>query len=431
MTLPLTVQGRENMAPEILEGTFNHETKIQDLISYAVQRNPAITAARAKWRLTVENYKTVTALPDPQLDATYFPDPIETRLGPQDWNLSLTQTLPYPGKLTSKGRMQTAKADIARLGLEKAARDVSVAVRQSFHEFIYIQQAQRLTKQTMDLLDHLRLTAETAHAQDRATMVDVMKAQSQTAQLRYDLLLLEELEATEKIQLNSLLNRDPAAPLGPARPVVVPNIQYTAQEIFQLAEENLEEIKIAQAMVRKAEAGIDLALAKNLPDFKVGIFYAGIGQPDSTNPPTEAGQDAYGIKAGISIPLWFGKNSGNRGSAQAELRRAKADQQNIINKSRVNIQKTFFRLNNAKRLVALYRDELLPQAANAMEIAETWFLENQGSFTDFIETTATWYNFQLSLARAQADSGKYLARLEQFTGRLLTTPDTQQKESGQ
>jgi cobalt-zinc-cadmium efflux system outer membrane protein len=66
-------------------------------------------------------------------------------------------------------------------------------------------------------------------------------------------------------------------------------------------------------------------------------------------------------------------------------------------------------------------------------VAETWFREKQGSFSDFVETQSIYYNFQLSLARAKADYGKYLARLERLVGRSLTEsaagmPETSREE---
>ena len=68
----------------------------------------------------------------------------------------------------------------------------------------------------------------------------------------------------------------------------------------------------------------------------------------------------------------------------------------------------------------LYKNDLLPQAVRSMEIAETWYREGESSFADFVETQAVYYNFQLSLARAKADYGKYLARLEQLVGQTIT-----------
>ena len=64
----------------------------------------------------------VTALqgvcPDPQLTATYFPEPLQTRLGPQDWNVSFSQKIPFPGKLSKAGEVVRTEAQIARLRLE-------------------------------------------------------------------------------------------------------------------------------------------------------------------------------------------------------------------------------------------------------------------------------------------------------------------------
>jgi outer membrane protein TolC len=102
------------------------------------------------------------------------------------------------------------------------------------------------------------------------------------------------------------------------------------------------------------------------------------------------------------------------------MKKSQAAEQARINDTRTNIRNLFFRLENARRLMTLYGEELLPQAARSMEIAETWFREGESTFSDFIETQAVWYNFQLARARARADYGKFLARLERFVGQRLS-----------
>ncbi|RMG85042.1 MAG: TolC family protein, partial [Candidatus Dadabacteria bacterium] len=271
--------------------------------------------------------------------------------------------------------------------------------------------------------DHLRKVAETSHAEDRAAFVDVAKAQSQRAQLEYDALLLEELEATERARLNALLNRPSDAEIGPLPEAPVEPLAYTLDEIHRLAAERQEEIRIAEAKVEKARARMDLARYESLPNFKVGLFYAGIGDPDVSMEPEDAGRDAVGVQFGLTVPLWLGKNAGRTGAARAELERARALKTARINDTDAMIRSLYFRLKNAERLVTLYRDELLPQAAQSLEVAETWFREGEGSFSDFIETQSVFYNFQLSLARAEADYGKFLARLERLTATSLTRRD--------
>jgi len=83
-----------------------------DLVEYAYRDNPSIREAREAWRATIERYRLETAYPDPEIMITYFPEPLETRLGPQDWNATLTQKIPFPGKLSKAGEVVEAEADL-------------------------------------------------------------------------------------------------------------------------------------------------------------------------------------------------------------------------------------------------------------------------------------------------------------------------------
>jgi outer membrane protein TolC len=110
-------------------------------------------------------------------------------------------------------------------------------------------------------------------------------------------------------------------------------------------------------------------------------------------------------------------------ASRAALEKAKAMTVVQTNETLAAVRETWFRLQTAERLIILYREQLIPQALKAMKTAETWFRQGEGSFSDATETESVWYNFQLALARADADYGKYLARLEALAGRHLTEKD--------
>ncbi|MBR9984723.1 MAG: TolC family protein [Desulfosarcina sp.] len=394
--------------------------RLADLIDQAYAHNPSIEQAREAWRATVENYRVATGYPDPQLMVTWFPEPIETRLGPQDWNAQISQMIPFPGKLSKAGELVAADARIARLRLDMAVKETILAVQESYYELWYIRQAKTVTQHNARLLDHLRKISETAHADDRATLTDVIKAQSQSGQLQYDALLLEELAQTEMVRLNGLLNRPPESAVGRLETPTLAPLAADVETIYGLAEANQEEILMAQVGVDKGDTKVSLARFENLPDFKVGLFYAGIGQPDVAMVPEDAGRDAIGLQAGISIPLWFGRNNSRVDKAMAEKAMARAEKTVRVNAVRTRIRTLFFKARNAQRIVSLYETDLVPQAARSMEIAEVWYREGESSFSDFIETQSVWYNFQLALARAKADYGINLARLERMAGTHLT-----------
>ena len=395
---------------------FSREISLSWILEYATINNPSIQAEMQKWRAMVEKYRVAGAYPDPQLMVTWFPSPIETRLGPQDWNASLSQTIPFPGKLTTSGKVVKTDAAMAKFATDARVREVTTRVTQSFHELTYIRKARQIAAENAILLDKLRQMAETGHARDRTALIDVVKAQSQVGQLRYDILLLEELEQTETTLLNSLLNRPPDGTLGPLKTLPVTFVNISMDTLYSLADANQEGIRIAGLKVEKAMQGVTLSQYAGKPDFKLGLFYAGIGNPDVPSPPHDAGNDAVGIQFGINIPLWFGKNNGNIEMARAMVLQEKAMLTEIKNQTHSRIRSLYFKLNNSKRLMILYGKELMPQAVKALDVSQEWFRNGQGSFSDVLEAQAAVYNFQLALARARADYGKTLAELQRLVG---------------
>jgi len=248
---------------------------------------------------------------------------------------------------------------------------------------------------------------------------DVSKAQAQTAQIQYDILVLEELEQTEKTRINTLVNRAPDAELGTAQNLAFRQIVYELEDIYKLSQNNQEDILIADENIQKADEVIKLSEFENLPSFKLGLFYAAIGEPDVPNPPPDAGDDAVGIQFGLSLPLWFGKNKSRTSKAMAGKQKARAQKKTITNRTNAQISRLWFKLQNSKRLITLYKDNLIPQSLRSVKTAETWYRQGEGSFSDFLEIQATAYNFQLSLARAKVDYGKTLIKLEQLAGVIL------------
>jgi outer membrane protein TolC len=382
-----------------------------DLSSFAYRSNPMVGAARSQWRATAEKYRIDTAWANPEvmIEGMYMTETFGRQEKPDDWNLRLSQAIPLPGKLARAGDVAQADARIARYRLDAAVRDVVVAIRESYQELLYNRDARRIAAQNRELLDQLRKVGEGAYAANRAARIDVMKAQAQSGQLLYDGLLLEELEKTEKTRMNGLLNRPPDAAIGPLADVPLLPLAYDFPEIQAFAESNLEEIRIAQANVDKAQSMLSLSRYENLPEFNLGASYG-----------TEDGAKQVGFQVGVMLPIWYGKNAGRLGAARADVETMQSMKGAQVNETRTMARDTYFRLQNSERLVRLYRDDLLPQAERAIESAEAMYRQGQGAFSDYVETQSTFYGFQLSLARAKADYGKFLARLEKLAGRRLT-----------
>ncbi len=400
----------------VLEARIAASPTLHDMLSHVYQSSPEVKAAKASWKGAIEKYRVETGYPDPLLTTTYWPNDLSRDWGNKRFEAELSQTIPFPGKLAAAGRVAETESQMARLELDRTVRDVTVKIRESYHELYYIREAVRIADHNRSALDRLRKIGETAYAQNRTALYDVLKAQSQSGQVQYDMLLLEELERTEVTRLNALMNRPPEALIGPLQDQPLAPLVYGLNDIYALAETHREEIRVAAAGADKSRAEADVARYQNLPEFMVGFKY----EYDAPETPDVSANNMYGIQFGMTLPIWWEKNSGRREAARAGTEKAAALVNVQINEAHALIRETFFRLKNAERLVTLYRDQLLPQAAKAMETAEIWNREGQGSLTDFVETEAVWYNFQLALARSRADYGKYLAKLEGIVGISLT-----------
>ncbi len=389
------------------------------LISMAFQNNPRLKAAKLKWEAVVEKYPQVTAYEDPVLQYTRFIQPVETRVGPQKQSIAFSQKIPFPGKLSLKGDIVSREAQMARLNFEKETRNLIVELKDVYYELAYIIKAIDITKENKKLVEHLAKIGTTDYSVDGTTLNDVFKAQSQLAQISYDLILLTEFLEVEKTRINAILNRQPEEPLGSPKELPFIPLVQSVKELYELATANQQELAISDVEIEKREKALSLARMEYLPNFSLGFKFLDMGEaaPGANGSrPGDSGKDAYGVNVGVTIPLWFGKNRARVAEAKLRHEGAVHLKKDLENQTFFAIKRIYFKIQNSQRLVRLYQDSLIPQAQQSMETAETWYKEKKGSFSGLLETQAVWLNFNLAYYRALTDYHQRLALLEKVLG---------------
>ena len=388
---------------------------LPSLIRVAVDRNPKVIAAKARWQATVEQYPQVTALPDPMFMYGYFLRNVETRVGPQRHRVSFSQAFPYPGTLDAAGDVVKKAIEIERVKHEQVIRDLIVELKLSYHELVYLQQAVALTRQNHELIASILTIATARYAEGKATLNDVLKAQSQLAQLEYDLILLEELQRVEHANINGVLSVPSTTVLGPTVPVAYEPLDVTLADIEKQALAKRQELRIAALTIEKATKGIALAELQTKPMLKFDLMTIETGEALMLDAPG-SGKNPFSIGFGITIP-WSGlKNSSKVREARQNHEVVTANKRVLEDETKVALQKVYFRLENARRLVELYETTLIPQAGAAIEVAETWHQEGPKSIAGFLETQSVWLNFNLARLRAIADYQQNMTRLEKLVG---------------
>ena len=394
---------------------FAETLELPSLIRVAVERNPKVSAAKARWQATIEQYPQVTALPDPMFMYGYFLRSVETRVGPQRHRVSFSQAFPYPGTLDAAGEVVKKAIEIERVKHEQVIRDLIVELKLSYHELAYLQRAVELTRQNHELVASILTIATARYAAGKATLNDVLKAQSQLAQLEYDFILLEELQRVEHANINGILSVPSATPLGATVPVAYEPLDVALADVEKQALAKRQELRIAALTIEKATERIALAELQTKPMLKFDLMTIETGEALMLDAPG-SGKNPFSIGFGVTIPWSSLKNSSKVREAQQNHEVVTANKRVLEDETKVALQKVYFRLENARRLVELYETTLIPQAGAAIEVAETWHQEGPKSITGFLETQSVWLNFNLARLRAIADYQQNVARLEKLVG---------------
>ncbi len=387
---------------------------LQALIQHAYKNSPEIKAARARWQAAIERYPQATSLPDPMLAYGYFASSVETRVGPQRHRIGLKQTLPWPGKRKLKGDIVRSDIEIARLRYEAAVRDVIVALKVAVSELQYLNAAVRLTQQQQRLLAETEKLATNEYAENKATLQDLLRAQSQSAQLTYDLINLSEQTEAQVTRINALLDRDPEAALELNGAAIDSRVTSPIETLYEQALQNRQEILLARQLEQRSDRAVKLAEKQSRPDVTLDLLYIETGS--ALNTQQDDGKDPVIIGMAINVPIWGSRNRARVHEAMHGRRAAAFSTRALENRTRAGIKVTWLKLENARRLIVLYRDRLIPHARKSTELAETLTRDTGSTLKQYLETQSIWLNFNLAYQRALADRAIHHAKLEQLTG---------------
>jgi len=390
--------------------------KLTDLFTIAFENNPSIKAARSDWQAMVEMYPQAASLPDPKLNLSWFPEPIETRNGSNDFAFQIMQMFPNPNRLGVMGDIALSRAEMAEVMYEKTVRDVLTGIQSSYFELGYLHRAVDIAGTNKNLFAQLVEFGNLRFAQGEIGASEVYTAESRLAQAEYEFLLLHELIFVEESNLRLLTGVEPEHEFGRVILPVTGSVEFELQNLTERVLEYRHELEMAGISVELADLNVSLARSMDDPDYSVGFMYNLIGTSPMPDGMVTNGDDAWGIMFGINIPIWGGKNNARVEQAASQLDSAEANYQNMSNMAVADVEKLYWKLQNQGRLVELYRKTLLPDAVQAADLAQRWYEGGQISFTGVIESRMVVQNFQLATARAEADYLISLTDLQKLTG---------------
>jgi outer membrane protein TolC len=396
------------------------DPELERLLRILLRENPDILAARRTWLSSLERPAQTRSLPDPKVGIGYFLDSIETRVGPQEYGLGFTQSVPWLSKLSTEGERSERLAASLEEGVRQIERDRVRDFKSSYYDYLYVEEALRINEEERRLLRRFEQIALTRYSTGQGIQQNVIKVQTEITRLIDQATSLEERRDVFVRRLAQLLGR-PEEPLGlPEVALSVPDLEYDVAALEAQALEMRPTLGALRERIRADELLVKRRRLDFRPDFSFGIAYTNVGTREDAAgklaPPPDNGDDALAFLAGITIPL-YGKriSSGIREAHEilnADVQRLDRETDQV----RFDVQEASVRLASLLERTSLYRDNLIPQAEQSLSSSESAYQTNQLDFLDLLDAERVWFQVRLTYRRLLGDVWIALAHLERAIG---------------
>jgi len=397
---------------------FGINLTLQAALEYGAENNPQLQAAFNQWKGNEQNIAVQKALPDPMLTYGYYFESVETRVGPQEQSVGLSQKFPAFGKLSTMKAIARDIADAAEQRYRREKLILSESIARAYAELYYLKRSIAITHDRILLIQDLEEVARTRY-KGGAPIAPIMQAQVELGRLEDRLNSQNDMMKPLEAKLNALLNRpaDAILPISPTLPYQPVNTSAT--NLLANLDSTSPELQELEAKLAQGHNQLKLARRTGLPDFTLGVMYIDTGH--AAMPVADSGKDPVIGTVGINLPIWFGKNSSRIEAAAYQRSSAQLMLENRSQVLEADIQQSFFKLRDADRKINLYKESLVPKARQSLEVNRQGYETGEMEFINLIDAERMLLEFELSYERALADHLLARAELSRLTGVDLLT----------
>jgi outer membrane protein, heavy metal efflux system len=393
---PFAIAKRTQSGGPVSASDLEHSPSLETVQRYASEHNPAIRAAFYTWQAALQRITQARSYQNPMV--TYMPDTgnmAETRAGPQTNGFGISQTIPFPGKLTLSGRIADQQAQAARENLTAIVQETLRGVRRAYAQFYFAERALEVNADSTALARQFENIAEAKFKVAKVPEEDVIQGQEEISRLATERVNFVEQRNTAMGALNTLLDRAPRARLGRPAKMATAELQIPLEQLVEQARGTRPEIRAENHLVQAREQSVTLAKMGYLPDFSIGGQYMGIDGHMGVPGFTRDGHDIWATTIGLSVPIWIDRIKARVDETGAELQQEKFTRRNVEDTVNDQIQDAYERLMASARNDIIYRTTLLPQTAERIRAAEAGYQTGTVDFLTLIDSLKSYENVRL------------------------------------
>jgi outer membrane protein, heavy metal efflux system len=378
----------------------------------ALAANPEIRVAVRKLAVVESHVPSAGSLDDPSFMYRGWQVPLG-----QPWNYNaaqnmfmISQTLSGSGK---RGlRTSVAKGDVAeaKAALEATRLDVRIRVRKAFYDLLRAEDGLRIHDQHVDIAQQAVAAAKIKYSVGKVPQQDVLKAQVSLTRLAEHLIHFEQDTDLARVRLNTLLGRDPSAPIDVHGDHVISTQLPPIETLEKMALQSRPDLVQMQAALDKSHTEEALAKKTYSPDFTVSAGYM-------LMPRGSEFRNNYMVEGSINLP-WLNrrKHDAEIAESTAKVTEQDAELAAMRNGAFGQIQEALVGARAAQKLATVYQQSLKPEAEATLHSTVIAYENNRTEFLDLLDSQMTVIDLDLAYLQTLADFEARLADLELAVG---------------
>lgn len=405
------------------DGFHATDEQLRGLLETLLAENPQIVAAWSGSRARFEQVAQAASLPDPQLSYRYFVRSPETRVGPQQQALEISQGVPWAGKRALQARRVENLASGATWEVEDLERRLGAELKRTYFEVAYLQESLVVNSEERELLRRFESIALTRYSTGQGIQQSVVKVQTEISRLDdLETNLRQRLESVTR-RISQLIGRaEVPLELMPVR-LSQSDVPLDREQLERFATSSHPRVRALEQRVEAAQVWVRRRALDARPDFRFGLGYtlvedredpAGIG-----NPPEENGKDAVALMVGVNIPIYRKRIRAGVAEARESQQAAEELLEAVRDGLRYNVQEMLLQVVSSGERGRLYHDVIIPQAEESLASAEAAYTTDRLGFLDLLDAERTLFQARLAYHRLVSDGWIALADLESAVGKRL------------
>ncbi|HEY6394813.1 MAG TPA: TolC family protein [Candidatus Binataceae bacterium] len=397
------------------EAAGDAQLTVQQLVELAVEANPLVRAARARWLAAVHSIKQNYAPSDPVFTYTNSDSPKNPfgRASLQEYNI--TEPFQFPGKALLQTDQAKKTADIARLTYDATIRDIRAATETAYYQLVLDIALGSVNAENVANLERVLKVTQVAYSANQVTQTDFISAEFDLAAARQLRMQYRTAVANDETLLNQLLNRSPGEPIAVDRRLDLERVSARLDTLVSRAIEIRQEILEAALNERNSQTAIDLARMEYLPDLTLGFQFDNYLIASFAPKPSQT-QD-YSVAIGLNLPIFFWlKQKEDVERAQYNLEAARYDLGSIRTQTAAAVTALYRSMQFSYETALLYRDSLIGLAHQDFEVALIAYQSGKIDFTTLSAALRRGYDARVNYLQS---ANQFLAgevALEQTLG---------------